>query len=144
MMFHVQAASRNHCALLAVVCGKIPVSEDQQQHPYPFPELVSSGRLEVQILKNPSIHEFQRSLESLEPNFLYLQGEQLPGSEEIGSLTWGGVDLSSAEALVELFGPTLPTTVYLETPNGEKLAKALHSKFMQPYVGCIPACPCIL
>ncbi|KAL6331084.1 hypothetical protein AAG906_009512 [Vitis piasezkii] len=128
MMFHVQAASRNHCALLAVVCGKIPVSEDQQQHPYPFPELVSSGRLEVQILKNPSIHEFQRSLESLEPNFLYLQGEQLPGSEEIGSLTWGGVDLSSAEALVELFGPTLPTTVYLETPNGEKLAKALHSK----------------
>lgn len=47
MMFHVQAASRNHCALLAVVCGKIPVSEDQQQHPYPFPELVSSGRLEV-------------------------------------------------------------------------------------------------
>lgn len=53
MMVHPQGASKHACSLLAVTCGKI--SEDQlkkdaaEDEPrYPFPELASSGRLEVQ------------------------------------------------------------------------------------------------
>ncbi|KAI3935868.1 hypothetical protein MKW92_053226 [Papaver armeniacum] len=45
----------------------------------------------------------------------------------------GNVDLSSVEAISELFDYTLPTTVYLEIPDGEKLAEALYSKGI-PYV----------
>ncbi|XP_022750015.1 AT-rich interactive domain-containing protein 4-like [Durio zibethinus] len=139
MMFSSQGSSRNHCSLLAVLCGgkvsdnkeKQPVSDDKPR--YPFPELASSGRLEVQLLNNPSIDEFWRVLESSEPNIVYLQGEQNADSEAIGSLIWGDVDLSTPEALCGLFGSTLPTTVYLETPNGDKLAEALHSKGI-PYV----------
>ncbi|KAF8388676.1 hypothetical protein HHK36_025356 [Tetracentron sinense] len=151
MMFHAQGASKHTCGLLAVLCGKIPeykqkqeVSEDRPR--YPFPELVSSGRLEVQTLINPTTEEFHRVLESSEPNFVYFQGEQLLNDEEIGSLVWGGVDLSAAKAISGLFGPSLPTTIYLEIPNGEKLAEVLHSMGV-PYViywknafSCYAAC----
>ncbi|XP_022732624.1 AT-rich interactive domain-containing protein 4-like [Durio zibethinus] len=139
MMFSAQGSSRNHCSLLAVLCGdKVsdnrPKQSDSDDKPrFPFPELASSGRIEVQLLNNPSVDEFRRVLESLEPNIVYLQGEQTADSEEIGSLVWGYVDLSTPEALCGLFGSTLPTTVYLETPNGDKLAEALHSKGV-PYV----------
>ena len=67
--------------------------------------------MQVQLLNNPSIDEFRRVLESSEPNIVYLQGEQNADSEEIGSLVWGDVDLSTPEALSGLFGSTLPTTV---------------------------------
>ncbi|GAV70983.1 ARID domain-containing protein [Cephalotus follicularis] len=151
MMFHASGSSRNHCSLLAVLCGKNTdnrqkqlVSDDKIR--YPFPELTSSGRLEVHVLSDPSTDEFQRVLESTEPNILYLQGEQKVDSDEIGSLIWGDVDLSTPEALCGLFGSTLPTTVYLETPYGEKLAEALHSQGV-PYViywkhafSCYAAC----
>ncbi|KAI7985846.1 AT-rich interactive domain-containing protein 4 [Camellia lanceoleosa] len=99
---------------------------------YPFPEIVSSGRLEVQTLNSPSIEELHKILDSSQPNFVYLQGEQLP-NDEVGSLVWGGIDVSTAEAVAGLFCSTLPTTVYLEIPNGEKLAEALQSKGI-PYV----------
>ena len=52
-MFNVQGASKHTCGVLVVLCGRI--SEDRQKHDvadslrYPFPEIVSSGRLEVQI-----------------------------------------------------------------------------------------------
>ncbi|OMO67100.1 hypothetical protein CCACVL1_20795, partial [Corchorus capsularis] len=152
MMFSAQGSSRNHCSLLAVLCGG-KVSDSKQKQPvpddkprYPFPELASAGRLEVQLLNNPSIDEFRRALESSDPNIVYLQGEQDTESEEIGSLIWGDVDLSTPEALCEIFGSTLPTTVYLETPNGDKLAEALHAKGV-PYViywkntfSCYAAC----
>ncbi|KHG05519.1 AT-rich interactive domain-containing 4 -like protein [Gossypium arboreum] len=139
MMFSAQRSSRNHCSLLAILCGgevsdnkqKQPVSNDKSR--YPFPEIASSGRLEVQLLNNPSIDEVRRVLESSEPNVVYLQGEQNPDSEEIGYLVCGDVHLSTPEVLYGLFGSTLPTTVYLETPNGDKLAEALHSKGV-PYV----------
>ncbi|KAH1056868.1 hypothetical protein J1N35_034933 [Gossypium stocksii] len=139
MMFSAQRSSRNHCSLLAILCGgevsdnkqKQPVSNDKSR--YPFPEIASSGRLEVQLLNNPSIHEVRRVLESSEPNVVYLQGEQNADSEEIGYLVCGDGHLSTPEALYGLFGSTLPTTVYLETPNGDKLAEALHSKGV-PYV----------
>ncbi|KAJ4846166.1 AT-rich interactive domain-containing protein 4 [Turnera subulata] len=141
MMFHAQGPSRNHCSLLAVFSGKTssdnkqkqPVSDDKPR--YPVPELSSSGRLEVQQLSNPSADEFRRVLQSLEPSIVYLQGEQIEDSEEIGPLRWGDVDLSTSEALCGLFGSTFPSTVsvYLEIPNGEKLAEALHFKGV-PYV----------
>ncbi|KAF5748385.1 AT-rich interactive domain-containing protein 4 [Tripterygium wilfordii] len=151
MMFHAQGPARSHCSMLAVFCGKIPgnkqkpsISDDKPR--YPFPQLASSGRLEVQVLTNPSIDEFQRVLESLEPNIVYLQGEQIEDSEDIGSLRWGDFELTTSEAICELFGSTLPTTVYLEIPNGEKLAEALRSKGV-PYViywknafSCYAAC----
>ncbi|XP_042483705.1 AT-rich interactive domain-containing protein 4 [Macadamia integrifolia] len=151
MMFHAQGPSKNTCSLLAVLCGKIPdykqKQENSEDHPrYPFPELVSSGRLEVQTLTNPTIDEFRRVFDSLEPSFVYLKGEQLSNEEEIGSLVWGDVDLSSPEAISAVFGSTLPSTVYLEIPNGEKLAEALYSKGV-PYViywknafSCYAAC----
>ncbi|KAH9804857.1 at-rich interactive domain-containing protein 4 [Citrus sinensis] len=133
MMFHAQSSSRNHCSLLAVLSRKF-VDDKQKQAAtddkpkYPFPEIASSGRLEVHLLSSPSTDEFRRLLESSEPNIVYLQGEKINDSEEIGSLVWGDVDLSTPEALCGLFGSTLPTTVYLEIPNGENFAEALHSR----------------
>lgn len=54
MMLHSQGVSR-HCSLLAVLSGKSRDIKQKQkqgtasedQFPYPFPELSSSGRLEV-------------------------------------------------------------------------------------------------
>ncbi|XP_028064254.1 AT-rich interactive domain-containing protein 4 [Camellia sinensis] len=136
MMFHVQGASKHTCGLLAVLSGRSSEYKHKQGADdglrYPFPEIVSSGRLEVQTLNSPSIDEFHKILDSSQPNFVYLQGEQLP-NDEVGSLVWGGIDVSTAEAVAGLFGSTLPTTVYLEIPNGEKLAEALQSKGI-PYV----------
>lgn len=137
-MFHAQGSSRNHCSLLAVLSRKF-VDDKQKQAAtddkpkYPFPEIVSSGRLEVHVLSSPSTDEFRQLLESSEPNIVYLQGEKIDDTEEIGSLMWGDVDLSTPEALCGLFGSTLPTTVYLEIPNGENFAEALHSRGV-PYV----------
>ncbi|TYI79710.1 hypothetical protein E1A91_D05G039700v1 [Gossypium mustelinum] len=138
MMFNAQGSSRNHCSLLAVLCSS-KVSDNKLRQPvsdhkprYPFPDIVSSGRLEVQLLINPSIDEFRRVFESTEPNIVYFQGEQ-NADEDIGSLVLGDVDLSTPEAICGLFGSTLPSTVYLETPNGDRLAEALHSKGV-PYV----------
>ncbi|XP_057459848.1 AT-rich interactive domain-containing protein 4-like [Actinidia eriantha] len=135
-MFNVQGASKHTCGVLAVLCGK--TLEDRQKQDaadsvrYPFPDIVSSGRLEVQTLNNPTIDDIRKVLDTFQPNFVYLQGEQLP-SDEVGSLVWSGVDLSTAEVVTGLFGTVLPTTVYLELPNGEKLAEALLSKGI-PYV----------
>jgi len=51
-MFHAQGPLRNHCTLLAVLCGKSgdnkqkqPLSDDKPR--FPFPELASAGRLEA-------------------------------------------------------------------------------------------------
>ena len=50
-MFNVQGASKHTCGVLAVLCGK--TLEDRQKQDaadslrYPFPDIVSSGRLEV-------------------------------------------------------------------------------------------------
>ncbi|KAK9131528.1 hypothetical protein Sjap_012015 [Stephania japonica] len=137
-MFHAQGALKNSCTLLAVVCGKAPDIKPQpglsdKPASYPFPELSSSGRLEVHTLTKPSVDEFRRVLESVEPSIVYFQGELVSNSEEIGSPVWGGVQLSNLEVISSLFGSTLPTTLYLEFPNGEKLAEAIHSKGV-PYV----------
>ncbi|GMQ07974.1 hypothetical protein CsSME_00051932 [Camellia sinensis var. sinensis] len=118
-MFHVQGASKHTCGLLAVLSGRSSEYKHKQGADdgltYPFPEIVSSGRLEVQTLNSPSIDEFHKILDSSQPNFVYLQGEQLP-NDEVGSLVWGGIDVSTAEAVAGLFGSTLPTTVCGSSP----------------------------
>lgn len=53
-MFNSQGASKQACTLLAVSCGKISESKHKKdvledQPIYPFPELISSGRLEVKL-----------------------------------------------------------------------------------------------
>ncbi|XP_051135750.1 AT-rich interactive domain-containing protein 4 [Andrographis paniculata] len=134
-MFHTQGALKNTCNLLAVLSAgtaehKQKLQDVTEKGRFPFPELVSSGRLEVQTLKNPTGDEFCKVLDSWQPNLVYLQGELL--NDEVGSLVWGGLDLSSAEVLSGLFS-TMPTTVYLEVPNGRALAESLHAKGI-PYV----------
>ncbi|CAA0829479.1 AT-rich interactive domain-containing protein 4 [Striga hermonthica] len=136
-MFHTQGAFKNTCHLLAVLSSRSAenkpnqnVSEEKRK--FPFPEIVSSGRLEVQTLKNPSIDEFRKVLDLWQPNLVYFQGKHLP-SDEVGPVVWEGLDLSSPQALSGLFSSTLPTTVYLEVPNGERFAKSLQSKGI-PYV----------
>ncbi|XP_022980513.1 AT-rich interactive domain-containing protein 4-like [Cucurbita maxima] len=135
-MLHSVIAARQTCSLLAVTCGSVVKAKceedvDEDKLKYPFPGLVSSGRLEVRALTNPSTDEFSRIVESCLPSFVYLQGEQL-GNDEIGSLVWNGVDLF-LEDLCGLFNTALPTVVYLEIPNGGRIAEALHSKGI-PYV----------
>ncbi|KAH7546999.1 AT-rich interactive domain-containing protein 4 isoform X1 [Ziziphus jujuba] len=149
-MFNSQGASKQACTLLAVTCGKISESKHKKdvledQPIYPFPELISSGRLEVQTLINPSKEEFSKLLESYKPNLVYLQGEKLE-NDEVGPLVWGDVVLSTPEAVSELFHTIFPTTVYLEIPNGDKIAEAVHAKGV-PYViywknafSCYAAC----
>ncbi|KAI9123111.1 hypothetical protein K1719_006000 [Acacia pycnantha] len=134
MMFNAQGPSKKS-SLLAILSGnsfenkqKLKQDDFKDQSPYPIPELTSSGLLEVNVLIKPTADELHRVFEALEPNFVYLQGEQLEDSEQIGSLVWEDVDLSTPEALCGLFSSKLPNTVYLETPEGESLAEALHSK----------------
>lgn len=66
--------------------------------------------VQVQLLTSPSLDEFHRVFESFQPNFVYFQGEQLQ-NDEVGSLVWGGVEMSSAEDICGLFGTKFPTTV---------------------------------
>ncbi|XP_054806431.1 AT-rich interactive domain-containing protein 4-like isoform X2 [Prosopis cineraria] len=134
MMFNAQGPSKKS-SLLAILSGnscdnkqKHRQYDFQDQSPYPIPELTSYGRLEVNVLIKPTADELHRVYEALEPKFVYLQGEQLEDNEQIGSLLWEDVDLSCPEALCGLFSSKLPNTVYLETPKGENLAEALHSK----------------
>lgn len=51
-MYHIQGTSKQHCSLLAVLCGNFherPKGEEIPRSSYPIPELVSSGRLEVSV-----------------------------------------------------------------------------------------------
>ncbi|XP_071710352.1 AT-rich interactive domain-containing protein 4 [Rutidosis leptorrhynchoides] len=125
-MFHAQGTAKHTCCMLAVLCAKNTNNKDEfdVQGRFPFPEIASSGRLEVQTLISPTRDEIHKVVDSVQPNIVYFQGERLP-NDEVGSLVW--------EDIPGLFGSTLPTTVYLEYPNGEEVAGALHLKGI-PYV----------
>uniref|UniRef100_A0ACD5XLL7 Uncharacterized protein n=1 Tax=Avena sativa TaxID=4498 RepID=A0ACD5XLL7_AVESA len=143
-MSQIQSLSRQSCVLLAVLCGK---HADKRAPPpgrsgpeakrlrpsYPFPELSSSGRLEVHTLINPTPEQFLEAQRVVQPNFFYIQGQQLEDEKEIGSLVWGDADMSDPQSFICLISPPFPTIVYLEVPIGEKLAQAVHSKGI-PYV----------
>jgi len=55
-MYHIQGTPKQHCSLLAVLCGNCHERQrgEEKLRPspssYPIPELVSSGRLEVSVL----------------------------------------------------------------------------------------------
>ncbi|KAL0909685.1 hypothetical protein M5K25_020573 [Dendrobium thyrsiflorum] len=135
-MSHLQGFVKQHCTLLAVLCGKVAgrqKAETRRRATYPFPELVSAGRLEVHTLTNPTFDSFRATQRALEPSILYFQGEQLENEEEIGSMIWETADVSEPQTLCSLLSPPLPTIVYLEAPNSEKVAQAIHSKGV-PYV----------
>nr|CAB3481121.1 unnamed protein product [Digitaria exilis] len=122
-MSQIQSGSWQNCVLLAVRCGKFA---EKQQTPsslepepkrvrpsYPFPELVSSGRLEVHTLINPSVEQFGEAQQAVQPNLLYLQGQQLENGE-IGSLAWGDTDLSDPQTFCSLISPPFPTIEWWE------------------------------
>ena len=71
--------------------------------------------MQVQTLSNPEKEEFRKVLETYQPSFVYLLGEQLANGE-VGSLVWQGEELATSEAISELFGPTLPTAVCILKP----------------------------
>ncbi|KAL6496906.1 hypothetical protein OROGR_028835 [Orobanche gracilis] len=136
-MFHTHGPLKNTCHLLAVLSSRTEENTPNQnvldeKKRFPFPKIVSSRRLEVQTLRNSCTDEFRKVLDSWLPNLVYLQGKHLP-NDEIGSFVWEGLELSSTESLSGLFSSTMPTTVYLEVPNGERIAKSLHSEGI-PYV----------
>lgn len=119
-MPHFPSGSRVKCTVLAVLCGKVgkqrappcPVPGSQQQRPsYPFPELISSGRLEVHTLINPTVDEFLEAQRALQPRFMYLRGQQLDNEEEIGTLVWRDADVSDPQILSSLIRPPFPTIV---------------------------------
>jgi hypothetical protein len=62
-------------------------------------------------LIKPTYDELGRVLEQLQPDFVYLQGQQLDDRGEIGSLVLEDFDLSTPEALCGLFSSKLPNTV---------------------------------
>uniref|UniRef100_A0A0E0AUK2 Uncharacterized protein n=2 Tax=Oryza glumipatula TaxID=40148 RepID=A0A0E0AUK2_9ORYZ len=136
-MPHFPSGSRVKCTVLAVLCGKVgkqrappcPVPGSQRPRPsYPFPELISSGRLEVHTLINPTVDQFLEAQRALQPRFMYLQGQQLDNEEKIGTLVWGDADVSDPQIFSSLIRPPFPTIVYLEVPSGEKIAQSLQSK----------------
>jgi hypothetical protein len=68
-------------------------------------------------LIKPTYDELGRVLEQLQPDFVYLQGQQLDDRGEIGSLVWEDFDLSTPEALCGLFSSKLPNTVSVFVDN---------------------------
>ncbi|XP_042469732.1 AT-rich interactive domain-containing protein 4-like isoform X2 [Zingiber officinale] len=132
-MYQSPGSSKQPCRLIAVLCGKFADGQEGKcQRLYRFPELVSTGRIEIHTLVNPTPESFREAQKSLEPNILFFQGQQLENEEEIGNLVWADVDVSEPDMFTSLIAPP-PTIVYLEVPDGEKIAQALYFKGI-PYV----------
>lgn len=79
--------------------------------PIEFVLLLNRVQMQVHTLVNPTMDSFRNAQKSLEPNILYFQGEQLENEEEIGTLFWGGIDVSEAETFSSLMAPPSPTIV---------------------------------
>lgn len=64
-------------------------------------------------LNAPTVDEFRGALEAFVLSFVYMQGEELPNEEELGSPVLGGVPFSTPEDVAGLFivSTPLPTTV---------------------------------
>uniref|UniRef100_A0A0E0QJT0 Uncharacterized protein n=1 Tax=Oryza rufipogon TaxID=4529 RepID=A0A0E0QJT0_ORYRU len=122
-MSHFKSGSRVKCTMLAVLCGKVgkqrtppgPVPESQRPRPsFPFLELISSGRLDVHTLINPTVDQFLEAQRALQPRFIYLQGQLLDNEEEIGALVWGDADVSDPQTFSSLICSPFPTILGLE------------------------------
>eukprot|EP00249_Psilotum_nudum_P022397 c28503_g2_i2 orf=261-2768(+) len=111
--------------LLQKTIGSRPLQE--------YSDLVTSGQLEVHILDCATRDELEQNLVALEPEIVHFQGEQVPGTNEIGSLELSDCRISSPDTITRLFDSKIPELVYLETSSGSKLGEALHDKGV-PYV----------
>jgi len=80
------------------------------------------------LLQNPTVDQFQHTLNSVRPSFLYLRGGQWENEDQSGSGVLDGIYPSNPEVFSGLIGPMLPNMVYLEIPNGRKFADALYAK----------------
>ena len=81
--------------------------------------------MQVHTLINPSVEQFREAQQAVQPNLLYLQGQQL--DNEIGSLVWGDTDLSDLQTFSSLISPPFPTIV------SSKL-------LLNVYIACIHRC----
>ena len=81
--------------------------------------------LQVHTLINPSVEQFREAQQAVQPNLLYLQGQQLENAE-IGSLVWGDTDLSDPQTFSSLISPPFPAIV--------------SSKLLNRYIACIHCC----
>jgi hypothetical protein len=68
-------------------------------------------RVQVHTLFNPTPEQFLEAQRVVQPNFLYIQGQQLEDEKEIGSLVWGDNDVSDPQAFSCLISPPFPTIV---------------------------------
>ena len=82
--------------------------------------------MQVHMLINPSVEQFREAQQAVQPNLLYLQGQQLENAE-IGSLVWGDTDLSDPQTFSSLISPPFPTIV------SSKL-------LLNVYIACIHRC----
>jgi hypothetical protein len=71
-----------------------------------------NGGMEMQVhtLINPTVEQFREAQHAVQPNLLYIQGQQLENAE-IGTLVWGDTDLSDPEVFCSLISPPFPTIV---------------------------------
>lgn len=69
--------------------------------------------MQVHTLVNPTPEQFLEAQRLVQPNFFYIQGQQLE-DEEIGSLVWGDADMSDPQSFVCLISPPFPTIVSAE------------------------------
>ena len=67
--------------------------------------------MQVHTLFNPTAEQFLEAQRVVQPNFLYIQGQQLEDEKEIGSLVWGDADVSDPQAFSTLISPPFPTIV---------------------------------
>ena len=67
--------------------------------------------MQVHTLFNPTPEQFLEAQRVVQPNFLYIQGQQLEDEKEIGSLVWGDTDMSDPQSFISLISPPFPTIV---------------------------------
>jgi hypothetical protein len=67
--------------------------------------------MQVHKLFNPTPEQFLEAQRAVQPNFLYIQGQQQEDEKEIGSLVWGDNDVPDPRAFSSLISPPFPTIV---------------------------------
>lgn len=67
--------------------------------------------MQAHTLVNPSTDKFRDVQKSVNPNFLYVQGELHGDEGRIGSVVWPDKDLSDPTEFSSLIGSSLPTIV---------------------------------
>jgi hypothetical protein len=80
--------------------------------------------MQVHTLFNPTPEQFLEAQRAVQPNFLYIQGQQQEDEKEIGSLVWGDNDVPDLQAFSSLISPPFPTIV--RTKSFSSVCKCYH------------------